>query len=366
MTRVTALVLSLLCLLATPVSAQSVRVKDLGRFLGWRDNALVGYGIVTGLAGSGDSPSSAVTRDAVKNVLSRMGANITPDEVHSRNVAVVMVTAVLPPSAHMGDKIDATVSSIGDARSLVGGTLLMTPLMGPDQRTYALAQGTLVVGGYRFDVQQNRQQKNYPTSGVLAGGAMIETPASSSLVDGNGDITFILQSPDATTAERVKNGINATLGRQAAHVLDAATIGIDARGAGSDIYTFVAQVENVAVTPDTRAVVVVNERSGTVVAGGGVQISSVVVSQGDIKVSVSQDNDAAPFIAGDGYGRGLYVASKKIDAVQDRDSVVRMPNTTVADLVQALTQAHIDTRGIISILQSMKAAGALHADIVVQ
>lgn len=360
------LVLSLLCQLATPVSAQSVRVKDLGRFLGWRDNALVGYGIVTGLAGSGDSPASAVTRDAVKNVLSRMGANISPDEVHSRNVAVVMVTAVLPPSAHMGDKIDATVSSIGDARSLVGGTLLMTPLMGPDQRTYALAQGTLVVGGYRFDAQFNRQQKNYPTSGVLAGGATIETPASSSLVDGNGDMTFILQDPDATTAERVKAGINAAFGRPVAHVQDAATIGIDARGAGSDVYSFVAQVENVAVTPDARAVVVVNERSGTVVAGGGVQISSVVVSQGDVKVSVSQDNDAVPYMAGDSYGRGLYIASKKIDAVQGRDSVVRLPNTTVADLVEALTQAHVDTRGIISILQSIKAAGALHADIVVQ
>ena len=360
------LIVCLLSLLAAPAWAQTVRVKDLGRFLGWRENALVGYGIVTGLAGSGDSPASAVTRDAVKNVLSRMGANITPDEVYSRNVAVVMVTAVLPPSAHMGDKIDATVSSVGDARSLVGGTLLMTPLMGPDQQPYALAQGTLVVGGYRFDAQMNRQQKNYPTSGVLAGGATIETPASSSLVNADGQMTFILQDADATTAERVKDGINAAFGRQVARVMDAATIGIDARGAGSDVYGWVAQVENVAVTPDARAVIVVNERAGTVVAGGGVQISSVVVSQGDIKVSVSQDNDAPPYISEDGHGRGLYVASKKLEAVQDQDAVVRLPNTTVADLVQALTQAHVDTRGIISILQSIKAAGALHADIVVQ
>ena len=366
MKRALGLFLPLLCLVAMPAAAQSVRVKDLGRFLGWRDNALVGYGIVTGLAGSGDSPSSAVTREAVKNVLSRMGANITPDEVHSRNVAVVMVTAILPPSAHMGDRIDATVSSIGDARSLVGGTLLMTPLAGPDQRTYALAQGTLVVGGYRFDAQQNRQQKNYPTSGVLAGGATIETPASGSLVDADGQMTFILQDPDATTAERVKDGIDAAFGRPLARVRDAATVDIDARTAGSDVYAFVSRVEEVAVTPDARAVVVVNERSGTVVAGGGVQISSVVVSQGDIKVSVSQDNDAQPYVSSDGYGRGLYVASKKINAIQDRDSVVRMPNTTVGDLVQALTQAHVDTRGIISILQSIKAAGALHAEIVVQ
>jgi len=360
-------IVGLLSVLALPAGAQSVRVKDLGRFLGWRDNALVGYGIVTGLAGSGDSPASSMTRDAVKNVLSRMGANITTDEVHSRNVAVVMVTAVLPPSAHMGDRIDATVSSVGDARSLVGGTLLMTPLMGPDQQPYALAQGSVVVGGYRFDAQLNRQQKNYPTSGVLAAGATIETSSSGSLVNASGDLTFILQDADATTAERVKDGVNAAVGRPVARVLDAATIDIDPHGAGGDIYGFISRIENVAVIPDARAVIVVNERAGTVVAGGGVQISSVVVSQGDIKVSVSQDNDATqPFISGSGSGRGLYVASKKLEAVQDQDAVVRLPNTTVADLVQALTQAHVDTRGIISILQSIKAAGALHADIVVQ
>lgn len=224
----------------------------------------------------------------------------------------------------------------------------------------------MVVGGYRFDAQMNRQQKNYPTSGVLAGGATIETPASGTLVNASGGLTFILQDADATTAERVKDGVNAAFGRPVAHVVDAATVDIDARSAGSDIYGFVARIENVAVTPDARAVIVVNERAGTVVAGGGVQISSVVISQGDIKVSVSQDNDAPPFISGGGYGHGLYVASKKLEAVQDRDAVVRLPNTTVADLVQALTQAHVDTRGIISILQSIKAAGALHADIVVQ
>ena len=354
------------CLLAQPAWAQAVRVKDLGRFVGWRENALVGYGIVTGLAGSGDSPASAVTREAVKNVLSRMGANISPDDVHSRNVAVVMVTAVLPPSAHMGDKIDATVSSVGDARSLTGGTLLMTPLMGPDQRTYALAQGQMVVGGYRFDAQANRQQKNYPTSGVLAGGATIETPASATLVDAEGALTFVLKDADATTAERVKDGINTAFGRRVARVTDAATVSIDARNAGSDVYALVSQIENVAVTPDARAVIVVNERSGTVVAGGGVQISTVVISQGDIKVSVSQDNDAQPFMSEYGYGRGLFVASKKLETAQGRDAVVRLPNTTVADLVQALTEAHVDTRGIISVLQSMKAAGALHADIIVQ
>src|SRR6185312_17031887 len=183
------LVLSLLCLLATPASAQSVRVKDLGRFLGWRDNALVGYGIVTGLAGSGDSPASAVTRQALSNVLGRLGSNISPDMLESRNVAAVIVTATLPPTAKVGDRIDVTATSIGDARSLVGGMLLMTPLLGADQQRYALAQGALVVGGYNFEDNGNLRQKNYPTTGVCVGGATVEAPVDADLVNADGRLT---------------------------------------------------------------------------------------------------------------------------------------------------------------------------------
>jgi flagellar P-ring protein precursor FlgI len=364
--------------------ADDVRIKDLGRFLGWRENALVGYGLVLGLSGSGDSPSNAVTRQALKNALSRLGANVTPDEVQSRNVAAVMVTAVLPPSAHIGDKIDVTVSSIGDARSLVGGTLLMTPLLGPDQHVYALAQGQMVVGGYRFDSQQNRQQKNYPTSGVLPGGATVETAVDATLVNSKNELTFILEDADATTAERIKDGINAALGSgAAATVQDADTISIDARLARGDLYRLVAQIEAVRVTPDALARVVINERSGTIVAGGGVQISSVVVAQGDIRVSVSIDNEAPqPIFAGpgsggggrqsgreggEGRGRGLVVTNTKLDVDEAKDdTVVRFPSTTVADLAQVLSRAHVDTRGVITILQAIKAAGALHAEIVVQ
>ncbi len=359
--------LAFLSCLPLAVSAEPVRIKDLGRFMGWRDNALVGYGIVTGLAGSGDSQSNEVTRQAIKNVLGRMGANISPEDIRSRNVAVVMVTSVLPPSAHKGDRIDATVSSIGDARSLVGGTVLMTPLLGPDQRTYALAQGPLVIGGYRFDAQLNRQQKNYPTSGVLPAGAIIETSVSASLLNENGELVFILSDPDTTTAERVKDGINSILGASLARISDSATVTIDARRFTKDIYGLVAQVENVRITPDSRAVVVVNERSGTVVAGGAVQISSAVVSQGDIKISVSQDNDASqPFMSEYGGWHGVVVASKKLEATSGGDTVVRFPNTTVGDVVEALQRAHVDTRGIISVLQSLKTAGALHAEIIVE
>jgi len=349
--------------------AQGVRVKDLGRFLGWRENALVGYGIVTGLAGSGDSPRSAVTRQTLSNVLGRLGVNISADQLQSRNVAAVMVIATLPPSANMGDRIDATVTSIGDARSLVGGTLLMTPLLGPDQHSYALAQGALVVGGYHFQDTVNLRQKNYPTSGSLPAGATVETPVAAALVDGENQLTFVLRNPDFTTAQHVAAGLNQAFGANLARVKGADAILIDARFANGDVNALIARVENVSVTPDQAARVVINERSGTVVAGGDVQISSVMISQGDVKVSVSVDRQATqPFIYG-GFvtdPRGLIVTNSKLEVEEEKDAIVRLPNTSVADLAQALSRAKVGTRNMIAILQAMKAAGALHADIVVQ
>jgi flagellar P-ring protein precursor FlgI len=333
----------------------------------------VGYGIVTGLAGSGDSSRNAMTRQALRNALNRLGANVSADEIQSRNVAAVMVTATLPPSANVGDRIDVTVSSIGDARSLVGGTLLMTPLLGPDQRTYALAQGALVVGGYRFDANFNREQKNYPASGLVPSGASVETAVQSDLLSDKGGLTFILADPDATTAERIAQAINAALGGGVATVRDSSAVTIRA-AAGGDLYQLISRIESLAISPDSLARVVVNERSGTVVAGGGVRISSVVVSQGDIRVSVSVDNEASQPPYYFGYGpaagggvRSLIVTNTKLDVSQPRsDAVVSFPNSTVADLVEGLSRAHVDTRGIISVLQAIKAAGALHADIVVQ
>jgi len=345
------------------------RLKDIGRFLGWRDNALIGYGIVTGLTGSGDSPRNAATKQALSNVLSRLGANIPPDLMQSRNVAAVMVTANLPPSANIGDRIDVTVTSIGDARSLAGGILLMTPLLGPDQKSYALAQGALTIGGYNFRDNINLRQKNYPTAGVISGGATIEAQLEANLAV-NGWLTFILRDPDFTTAQRVADGINQILGPGTAQVRSAEAVQIAATG--RDANRLVALVENVSVTPDQVARVVINERSGTVVAGGGVKISSVVIAQGDIKVSVTSDNQAQPFFF-DGLGldrrgaRGLVVTNTKLEVTDtSNDVAVHFPNTTVADLVRGLGQAKVGTRDMIAILQAIKTAGALHAEIVVQ
>jgi flagellar P-ring protein precursor FlgI len=356
-----------------PVHAQAdvARLKDLGRFLGWRDNALIGYGIVTGLAGSGDSPRSTATRQALSNVLSRMGANIGADQLQSRNVAGVMVTAVLPPSANVGDRIGVTVTSIGDARSLVGGVLLMTPLLGPDQKSYALAQGSMVVGGYNFKDNSNIRQKNYPTTGTISGGATVEVAVDAKLLAEDGYLTFLLSDPDFTTAQRIADTLNQVLGGNVASVKSAEAVRISASAKGQDINRLIASIENVSVAPDQVARVVVNERSGTVVAGGGVRISSVVVAQGDIKVSVTTDNQSQPF-AYDGFarnGRGHEpIATNTTLEVSDaaNDAAVRFPNTTVADLVRGLGQAKVGTRDMIAILQAIKAAGALHADIVVQ
>jgi len=363
-----AIAFALLLLLGSPAAADMVRVKDLGRFLGWRDNPLVGYGIVTGLAGSGDTPRNAATRQALANVLNRLGAAVPPDLVQSRNVATVMVTATLPPSANPGDRLDVTVTSIGDARSLVGGTLLMTPLLGPDQQSYALAQGSLVVGGYQFEDRINLQQKNYPTSGTVPGGATVEAAVAAHLVGLDRKLTFILTNPDFTTAQRIADGLNQAVGPGIAAVRGADAVLIDTRG--GDVNRLIARVEGVGISPDQLARVIINERSGTVVAGGDVRISSVTIAQGDIKVTVSVDREASqPYIYG-GFApdvRSLIVTNSKLDVTENQgDASLSLPDSTVADLVGALSRAKVGTRNMIAILQGIKAAGALHADIIVQ
>jgi flagellar P-ring protein precursor FlgI len=364
------LLLLAMFLLPAEALAQQVPLKGLGRFGGARENALIGYGVVTGLAGSGDTRRNVVTRQALRNILSRLGTNLTEDQISSRNVAVVMVTAVLPSSANVGDRIDATVSSIGDARSLAGGTLIMTPLLGPDQRTYALAQGSLLVGGYRFDADLNQQQRNYPTTAVLQGGATIETPVESTLINGTGELSFLLSKPSHTTAQRIADRISGRIGFGKAWARNADEVRIRFAGGPGDVTRFVSELENILVEPDTKPRIVINERTGTVVAGGDVMISSVVIAQGDIKVTVTGERMASQpsFISGFASDVGsLVVTNTKLEVDQgSADRTFAMPNTSVADLVQALSRARVDTRRTISILQAIQAAGALHAEIIVQ
>lgn len=367
-----------LCVAAWPAdAAEAVRIKDLGRFLGWRDSVLIGYGLVTGLGGSGDSPRSEVTQQALRNVLGRFGANVSVDQVRSRNVAAVMVTATLPASAHVGDRLDVTVSSIGDARSLLGGSLLMTPLVGADQQPYALAQGPLVVGGYRYDADRNVAQKNHATSALVPGGAQIETTLADAGLAQARQLTFVLKDPDVTTAQRVADGVNAALGQAAARVIDSNAVRIEV-GAGGDVYRLISRIEGVSVRPDVQARVVVNERLGAIVAGGAIRISDVVISQGDIRVSVVVENQASQPLLQGGYGgypdagldggdvRSLIVSNTKLSVEARPDAVARFPDATISDLVAGLSMLKVGTREMIGVLQALKAAGALHADIIVQ
>lgn len=366
------LALFVLLTVAAPIaaSAQSVPLRGLGRFAGWRENSLIGYGLVTGLAGSGDTRRSGVTRQALQNVLSRLGTTVTEDQISSRNVAVVMVIATLPASANIGDRIDATVSSIGDARSLAGGTLLMTPMLGPDQRPYALAQGSLVVGGYSFESDLNRQQRNYPTTATLQGGATVETAVDAHILRADGQLSFLLSDPNFATASRIAEAVNGRFGGSSAIARSADEVTIRYPGDPAQLTTFLSEIQALSVTPERTPRVVVNERTGTIVAGGDVTISSVAISQGDIKVTVKAENVASQpgFVSGFASDvRSLVVTNTRLD-VEDGvgDTVMRFSNTTVGDLVQGLSRARVNTRRIISILQAIKTAGALHADIIVQ
>lgn len=356
----------------TPAQAVPVRMKDLGRLSGIRENALVGYGLVTGLAGTGDSARSPATRQSLANMLSRFDVTIDPADLQSRNVAAVMITANLPAFARPGDTLDIVVTSIGDARSLAGGTLLMAPLKGADSRVYALAQGEVSVGGYRYDANGNQVQKNHPTVGLVAAGAHVELSiAGDTPPPPTSRLTFLLRDPDYTTASRVADAINARMGTRVAEVRDAAGVDIDVpAGWQANVSPLIASLEGVTLEPDTVSRVVINERTGTVVAGAGVHIDHVIVSQGDLKVTVTSETSISQplLVAQSGRGgiRTQAVTNSQL-AVDDKGmAFVGGRHDTVGDLVEALARLRVSTRDVISILQAVKAAGALHAELVVQ
>jgi flagellar P-ring protein precursor FlgI len=345
-----------------------LRVKDLGRVQGWRENVLVGTGIVTGLAGTGDSPANRATRQALANVLAQFDLTVPPEQVNSRNVAVVMVSASLPAFAREGDRLDVTVTSAGDARSLLGGNLLLTALRAPNGRIFALAQGPLSIGGHRYDANGNVIQKNHPTAGAIPNGATVEVGMPQAAAPAQ--VTFVLDEPDYTTASRVATAINAQLGAHVAHARDASGIEIAVPQAlRDDSVAFLARVESVSVEADQRPRVVINERTGTVVAGGDVRISRVAISHGDLKISIESQNSVSQpaFIGRAGPGIATAVVTNTQVNVEEPTGVGFLSGAgTVSDLVQSLARMKTSTRDIISILRAIKAAGALHGELVVQ
>ena len=349
-----------------------VRIKDLARFEGTRDDAILGYGLVVGLPGTGDSQRNLATLQSVSNMLREFGLQVPPIAVSSRNVAAVMVTAGLPGSLRLGDRLDATVSSIGDARSLAGGTLLHTPLIGTDRKVYATAQGALAVGGYRFEQNGNVEQKNFPTTGTVVDGAVAERVVSPMLAREDGTLDLLINEPDYTTATRVAARINAAVPRASAAALESGRVRLQVPDRSqTGIVSLIAQVESLSVEPDVRARVVVNERTGTVVSGGNVWLSAVTVTQGDIKVSITED-----YIVSQPYGgfirpgpdiRTAIVPQTRVRVQESQLGAVNLrQGATIEDLVNALRAIKASSREVIAVLQGIKRAGALHAELIVQ
>jgi flagellar P-ring protein precursor FlgI len=356
---------------AAAVEGAGVRIKDLCRLTTARDNSLVGYGIVTGLAGTGDSARSGATLQSIKNILLGFGVNVPVNEVRSLNAAAVMVTATLPPYAQQGDKLDINVSSMGDARSLLGGTLLLTHLTGADRKIYALAQGPLSVGGFSYDLNGNLIQKNHATAASVPGGAIVERGADTVLLDADGALHFNLYEPDFATASRVVDALDKVLGTGKAQALDAARIKVTVpQSERTDVVGFLSRIESATVTPDLPARVVVNERTGTVVAGGDIRIAPVTISHGDLNVAISTEFTVSqPFLVVD-TGRGVrteVVPQTDISVDEEAPINVSLPSqSTVGELVAALNKVKASSRDIITILQGIKRAGALHAELIIQ
>jgi flagellar P-ring protein precursor FlgI len=350
---------------------QGVRLKELCRLSDARDNALVGYGVVTGLAGTGDSQRSAGTLQSISNILQRMGVNISPNEIRSRNAAAVIVAATLPPYVQPGDKLDVNITSLGDARSLVGGTLLLTHLTGPDGKIYALAQGPISVGGFSYDLHGNLVQKNHPTAASLPGGAIVERSINVSMMDKDGNLLYVLDNPDFTTAGRIANALNRRFGKKIAKAKDAARVKVLVpHQYREDLVNFLIKVENLMVEPDQKATVVVNERTGTVVSGGDVILSKVSITQGDLKVSIKTDYEVSQpqFLTAPGSEvRTEVIPQTSVEVNEKAPITVSLPDgTTVTDLVSALNQVKASSRDIITILQAIKRSGALHAELIIQ
>ena len=349
----------------------AVRLKSIARLSGLQENPLTGYGLVIGLAGSGDSRRNKDTTQAISNLLQTFGVTLSPNEINSRNTATVIITTNLPSFAHQGDKLDINVASRGDAKSLLGGTLLVTPVKGADNRVYALAQGPISIGGFKYDLYGNVIQKNHPTTGLIPGGAIVEKTLYNDMVDKTGDVHLILNRPDFTTADSVESAINKQFGAKTALARSAQDIEIHpSQDAKRHFIRFVSQLENVVITPDNLPTVVVNERTGVIVAGADVKLDAVTISHGNLQISIATDYQVSQPTLIQNMCRQVHTAitpATNINVSERMASTVKLKQgATVADLIGALTKVQTSTRDIIAILESLKRAGALHAELVIQ
>lgn len=336
----------------------TTRIKDIARLQGVRSNQLNGMGLVVGLNGTGDS--SKANAEMVANALSKWGVQVDASQLKVKNIAVVAITANFPPYLHQGDTIDVQVSSVGDAKSLQGGILLQTPLVGADGKVYAVAQGPVYVGGYSVSARGASQQRNIPTVGIIPNGALVEREVPMQL-DHNGRLRWALNKPDFTTAARLAETINENIAIGAARAVDMGLIEVlIPRGRMEDPIAFIAEIETLPVTPDGVAKVVVNERNGTVVVGEKVKIASVAVTHNNITVKIKSETEVSqpnPLST----GRTMAFARDNLEVQEGEGNMVLMPSgTDIGTIVRALNAVGTTPQDIIAILVAINQSGALY------
>lgn len=347
--------------------AEAARVKDISDVYGIRDNNLLGYGLVTGLQRTGDTMRNQATIQTLSKRLQGLGVTLTPEQIISRNVAVVMVTASMPSTARPGQRIDVVVSSSGDATSLQGGVLQLTQLLAPNGQAYAVAQGPLSVGGFAVEAGGTIAMKNHATVGMVPLGGTIErdNPNRINLLEQT-QLDFLLRHPDFTTAKRMADAINIAVGDEVAIAVDSSAVAVKIpQDYKKDVVSFLALVEAVDVQVDAPARVVVNERTGTVVMGADVVISPVAVAHGGMSIevqstqTVSQPNPLAP-------GQTQVVQNQTV-VTEEADGSLKMigGNVTIGELVTALNKMGVKPRDLIQVLITIKASGAMQADLEV-
>ncbi|MBF0111487.1 MAG: flagellar basal body P-ring protein FlgI [Desulfamplus sp.] len=342
----------------------AARIKDIAAIKGIRSNQLIGYGLIIGLDGTGDKSGADFTTQGLANMMERMGISVDKNALSVKNIAAVMVTANIPPFARIGNKLDIIASSIGDAKSLSGGTLLLTPLKGVDGKVYALAQGAVAIGGAGAGNAGGNTQKNHLQVARIANGATVEREIPMQL-NGKKSMTLSLLNPDFTTAVRVADTINASVGKDVARTVDSSALELKVQEEmqESQVAQFIADIEALEVIPDTKAKVVVNEKTGTVIIGDNVTISTVAVAHGNLTVTIKKDVDVSqpePFAGGE------TVANEETNVEMEEEKVSLMTlegGTTIGELVRGLNSIGATPRDMITILQSIKAAGALQADL---
>jgi len=355
------LLMGLFLLLALTPARAAIRLKELVTIEGVRDNQLIGYGLIVGLNGTGDKRQTLFSAQSLGNLLERMGVSVNPTAIQVKNTAAVMVTATLPPYVQPGARIDVTVAAVGDAASLQGGILLMTGLKGPDGQVYAVAQGPAVVGGFVAGSGGNSSQVNHPTVGRLPDGAIVERPGPTVKIGNN--IKLQLREADFTTAARVAEAVNQRFGP----VASAETAGVISVGLPEQFQKtpteFISELERLTIDPDHRARIVVNERTGTIIMGKDVRIAPVAVMQGNLTVEIqTQLNVTQPNPLSNGTTQVTPQVGVGVKEEKARDLVLK-DGATVEELVRALSVIGSTPRDIIAILQTLKSAGALEAEL---